>query len=107
MTVAPPGPEAARATFASVRRLADGLGLAERSMGMTDDLEEAVAGAPRWSASAGPSSGPARPGRTPNRGPWPGRRGGNAGEVRAGRATGCADKHYAVADRRRAWPPRS
>ena len=34
---APPGPSA------TVRELADRLGLAERSMGMTDDLEEAVA----------------------------------------------------------------
>lgn len=46
MTVAPaPGPGgegAARAAFRTVRALADGLGLAERSMGMTDDLEAAV-----------------------------------------------------------------
>jgi hypothetical protein len=43
MAVAPPEPEAARAAFASVRRLADDLSLAERSMGMTEDLEAAVA----------------------------------------------------------------
>lgn len=42
MTVAPQGP-GARAAFRSVRRLADGLGLPERSMGMSDDLEAAVA----------------------------------------------------------------
>jgi uncharacterized pyridoxal phosphate-containing UPF0001 family protein len=44
MTVAPQGdPVAARAAFDEVARLADALGLAERSMGMTDDLEAAVA----------------------------------------------------------------
>lgn len=44
MTVAPAGGgEPARQAFASVRRLADELGLAVRSMGMTDDLELAVA----------------------------------------------------------------
>ena len=44
MTVAPPGGgEPARRTFATVAALADELGLAERSMGMTDDLELAVA----------------------------------------------------------------
>ncbi|HUC04519.1 MAG TPA: alanine racemase, partial [Acidimicrobiales bacterium] len=43
MTVAPRDPPGARAAFAAVARLADELGLAERSMGMTDDLEEAVA----------------------------------------------------------------
>jgi hypothetical protein len=42
MTVAAPGPEAASAAFATVRSLADELGLEERSMGMTDDLEAAV-----------------------------------------------------------------
>jgi uncharacterized pyridoxal phosphate-containing UPF0001 family protein len=42
MTVAAPGAEAARAAFATVRALADELGLEERSMGMTDDLEAAV-----------------------------------------------------------------
>jgi PLP dependent protein len=42
MTVAAPGPEAADAAFATVRSLADDLGLEERSMGMTDDLEAAV-----------------------------------------------------------------
>jgi uncharacterized pyridoxal phosphate-containing UPF0001 family protein len=42
MVVAPVDPRAARATFADVRRLADRLGLAERSMGMSDDLEAAV-----------------------------------------------------------------
>jgi uncharacterized pyridoxal phosphate-containing UPF0001 family protein len=43
MTVAAPGAAAARAAFESVGRLADQLGLEERSMGMTDDLEAAVA----------------------------------------------------------------
>jgi len=43
MTVAPQDPAAARAGFAAVTRLADELGLAERSMGMTGDLELAVA----------------------------------------------------------------
>ncbi len=43
MTVAAPGDAAARDTFETVGRLADRLGLEERSMGMTDDLEEAVA----------------------------------------------------------------
>ena len=43
MTVAAPGPAAAKAAFESVGRLADQLGLEERSMGMSDDLEAAVA----------------------------------------------------------------
>lgn len=43
MTVAAPGPESASAAFATVRSLADELELEERSMGMTDDLEAAVA----------------------------------------------------------------
>lgn len=43
MTVGPlDEPEAARPAFRELRRLADGLGLAERSMGMSDDLEVAV-----------------------------------------------------------------
>ena len=43
MAVAPQGgPEVARAGFEAVVRLADGLGLRERSLGMSDDLEEAV-----------------------------------------------------------------
>jgi PLP dependent protein len=42
MTVAPLGAPA-RPAFRSVRELADRLGLAERSMGMSDDLEDAVA----------------------------------------------------------------
>lgn len=43
MAVGPPGPpEAARDGFRTVRSLADRLGLRERSMGMTDDLEVAV-----------------------------------------------------------------
>jgi uncharacterized pyridoxal phosphate-containing UPF0001 family protein len=41
--VAPPDAEAAQAAFCSVGQLADALGLPERSMGMTDDLEAAVA----------------------------------------------------------------
>lgn len=43
MTVAAPGAEAARSAFTAVSHLADRLGLAERSMGMTEDLEAAVA----------------------------------------------------------------
>lgn len=43
MTVAVRGPEGADGCFARLRRLADDLGLAERSMGMSDDLEAAVA----------------------------------------------------------------
>ena len=44
MTVGPTGPpEAARSGFGLLARLADRLGLPERSMGMTDDLEIAVA----------------------------------------------------------------
>ena len=39
MTVAAPGEPAAREAFATLGRLADRLGLEERSMGMTDDLE--------------------------------------------------------------------
>jgi uncharacterized pyridoxal phosphate-containing UPF0001 family protein len=43
MTVAPQDRDAARGAFRLVRVLADDLGLAERSMGMSDDLEIAVA----------------------------------------------------------------
>jgi uncharacterized pyridoxal phosphate-containing UPF0001 family protein len=43
MTVAAPGVAAAEAAFGQVGRLADELGLTERSMGMSDDLEAAVA----------------------------------------------------------------
>ncbi len=44
MTVAPQGPpDVRRRAFREVRALADELGLAERSMGMSDDLELAVA----------------------------------------------------------------
>jgi uncharacterized pyridoxal phosphate-containing UPF0001 family protein len=43
MVVAPPDPPGARRAFRAVRTLADDLGLAVRSMGMTDDLELAVA----------------------------------------------------------------
>jgi uncharacterized pyridoxal phosphate-containing UPF0001 family protein len=43
MTVAAPGEDAARTAFETVGRLADELGLEERSMGMSDDLEVAVA----------------------------------------------------------------
>jgi PLP dependent protein len=42
MTVAAPGPDAARSAFETVRALADELDLEERSMGMTDDLDAAV-----------------------------------------------------------------
>jgi uncharacterized pyridoxal phosphate-containing UPF0001 family protein len=43
MTVAAPDLAAAERSFASVARLADDLGLPERSMGMSDDLDVAVA----------------------------------------------------------------
>ena len=44
MAIGPLGPPAAsRVAFRRVRELADGLGLPERSMGMSDDLEAAVA----------------------------------------------------------------
>jgi len=43
MTVAPPEPLEAERAFGVVGRLADSLGLPERSMGMSDDLELAVA----------------------------------------------------------------
>ncbi len=43
MTVGPTDPGGARAAFRTVRALADELGLPERSMGMSDDLELAVA----------------------------------------------------------------
>ncbi len=43
MTVAAPGEGAATEAFETVGRLADRLGLEERSMGMSDDLEAAVA----------------------------------------------------------------
>jgi uncharacterized pyridoxal phosphate-containing UPF0001 family protein len=43
MTIGPPGPpEAARPVFALVRELATRLGLAECSMGMTDDMDVAL-----------------------------------------------------------------
>ena len=43
MTVAAPGEARAREAFGAVARPADQLGLEERSMGMSDDLEAAVA----------------------------------------------------------------
>jgi pyridoxal phosphate enzyme (YggS family) len=44
MTIGPPGPaETVRPAFALVRDLATGLGLAECSMGMTDDMDVALA----------------------------------------------------------------
>ena len=43
MTVAPVDPELGRRGFRTVRELADRLGLPERSMGMSGDLEDAVA----------------------------------------------------------------
>ena len=43
MTVAPPDPSAALTAFSSLGRLADELDLPERSMGMSADLEAAVA----------------------------------------------------------------
>jgi pyridoxal phosphate enzyme (YggS family) len=42
MVVAPPGEERTRAAFASTTALADVLGLTERSMGMSEDLEIAL-----------------------------------------------------------------
>ena len=39
MCVAAPGKQAARSAFSATTRIADALGLAERSMGMTEDLE--------------------------------------------------------------------
>jgi pyridoxal phosphate enzyme (YggS family) len=42
MTVAPTDPGAARRAFAATTALADDLGLLERSMGMSDDLEAAL-----------------------------------------------------------------
>ena len=42
MTVAPVEPDAARQAFRQITHIADDLGLKERSMGMTDDLELAV-----------------------------------------------------------------
>ena len=42
MTVAPPESDSARRAFRTLKTLADGLGLPECSMGMTDDLEIAV-----------------------------------------------------------------
>ena len=42
MTVAPPDPVGARRAFRRLREMADDLGLPERSMGMSDDLELAV-----------------------------------------------------------------
>jgi len=42
MTVAPIEPDRARQAFRRVRELADDLGLVERSMGMSDDLEIAI-----------------------------------------------------------------
>jgi PLP dependent protein len=43
MTVAAPGEGQAKESFETLGRLADSLGLRERSMGMSDDLEAAVA----------------------------------------------------------------
>jgi hypothetical protein len=43
MTVSPPVLSAAETAFRSLSRVADALGLPERSMGMTEDLEAAVA----------------------------------------------------------------
>jgi len=43
MTIAAPDPDAARVEFRALRGLADDLGLAERSMGMSEDLDLAVA----------------------------------------------------------------
>ena len=43
MTVAAPGAGGGKRAFETLAHLADRLGLEERSMGMSDDLEEAVA----------------------------------------------------------------
>lgn len=43
MTIAAPDPDAARVEFRALRTLADDLGLPERSMGMSADLDAAVA----------------------------------------------------------------
>jgi uncharacterized pyridoxal phosphate-containing UPF0001 family protein len=43
MTVAAPGQDRAKEAFGVLGQLADQLGLEERSMGMSDDLEAAVA----------------------------------------------------------------
>jgi PLP dependent protein len=76
MTVAPRDPAGARAAFRLVRALADRLDLRERSMGMSDDLEVAVAEGstmirvgralfgerpPRTGPAASPVAGPGAP----------------------------------------------
>jgi uncharacterized pyridoxal phosphate-containing UPF0001 family protein len=67
MTVAGPGEAAAREAFAATARLADQLGLEERSMGMSDDLEAAVA-AGSTMVRIGRALFGARPPRAPLRG---------------------------------------
>ena len=43
MVVAPPEPDGAREAFVTVGSLADELAITERSMGMSDDFETAIA----------------------------------------------------------------
>jgi len=62
MTVALRGPEGATACFRTLRTLADDLGLPERSMGMSDDLEAAVAEGATLVRVGTALFGPRRPG---------------------------------------------
>ena len=56
-------PTATRGVFRTVARLADDLGLEERSMGMSDDLESAVEhGSTMVRIGPGPVRGPCRTG---------------------------------------------
>ncbi len=64
MTVAAPGPAAATEAFTTVARLADALGLDERSMGMSDDLEAAVAAGTTMVRLGRALVGPRPPGRS-------------------------------------------
>ena len=103
MAVGSPGPpEGARAGFREVRRLADELDLAVRSMGMTDDLEVALS----------EGSTMVRVGRAPLRGPpipaalSAGRARSPGGRKATGRATRIGTTHYAVAGRNK-WQLRS
>ncbi len=89
MTVAPPEAEEAKRVFGVVGQLADALGLPERSMGMSDDLELAVAA----------GSTMIRIGR----GLFGARRTGARGIV----PTGCAGRHYAVPGQEKVWRRRS
>ena len=90
MTVAPADPSAADAAFGSLGRLADALGLPERSMGMSGDLEAAVA--------AGVHDGAG--------GPGPVRRA-TAGQGRVVVPPAPTSRHYAVPGQEKVWHPRS